>query len=50
MNLAVVECGLGERAVSLAILDRLLEFAPDNQKAKALALRIRAGSQECGAH
>ena len=50
MNLAVVECGLGERAAALATLDRLLEFAPDNQKAKALALRIRAGGQECSAH
>ena len=48
MNLAVVECGLGERDASLAILDRLLEFSPDHQKAKSLALRIRAGSQKCG--
>ena len=48
MNLAVVECAMGERAATLATLDRLLEFAPDSSKAKALAWGIRAGSQECG--
>ena len=50
MNLAVVECGLGERAAALATLDRLLEFAPDNQKAKAVAREIRAGSRKCVVH
>lgn len=48
MNLAVVECGLGERAAALATLDRLIEFAPDNQNAKAMAREIRAGAQKCG--
>jgi hypothetical protein len=50
MNLAVVECGEGERAAALQTLDRLLEFSPDNQKAKALAREIRADSQKCRAH
>ncbi len=48
MNLAVVECGLGERSAALATLDRLLEFSPDNEKVKTLARGIRSGSHKCG--
>lgn len=47
MNLAIVECGLGERGDALATLNRLLEFSPDDEKAKAMAEKIRAGSQKC---
>jgi predicted CXXCH cytochrome family protein len=50
MNLVVVECGLGERAAALATLERLIEFAPDNQNAKGMAREIRAGSEKCGPH
>ncbi len=50
MNLAVVECALGERAAALATLDRLLEFAPDNQKAKAMAREVTSDTHKCGAH
>jgi predicted CXXCH cytochrome family protein len=50
MNLAVVECELGERAAALATLDRLLEFAPDTQKAKVMAQEISSGAHKCGAH
>jgi predicted CXXCH cytochrome family protein len=49
-NLAIVECGLGERGPALATLDRMLEFSPDDEKAKAMAGEIRAGSQKCGGH
>ena len=48
MNLAIVACGLGNGADALRTLDRLLEFSPDNQKAKALARGIRSESQKCG--
>jgi predicted CXXCH cytochrome family protein len=48
MNLAVVECALGEREDALASLERLLEFAPDYQKAKALAREIGSGAHKCG--
>jgi predicted CXXCH cytochrome family protein len=48
MNLAIVECGLGERGAALATLNRLLEFSPDDEKAKAMAQGIRAGHQKCG--
>ena len=50
MNLAIVECALGERAAALATLDRLLEFAPDNQKAKAMAREVNSDTHKCGAH
>jgi predicted CXXCH cytochrome family protein len=49
MNLAIVECGLGERGAALATLDRLLLFSPDDEKAKTMAGEIRAGSPKCGA-
>ena len=48
MNLSIVECGLGYRAAALGTLDRLLEFSPDDQKARALDREIRAGRQKCG--
>ncbi|MGA8740466.1 MAG: tetratricopeptide repeat protein [Terracidiphilus sp.] len=47
MNLAIVECALGERSAALATLDRLLEFSPDNEKAKAFVRGIHSGSQKC---
>lgn len=50
MNLAIVECGLGERGDALATLNRLLEFSPDDEKAKTLVERIRSGSQKCDGH
>ncbi len=48
MNLAIVQCGLGGQASALATLDRLLEFSPDDVKARALAREIRSGSHKCG--
>ena len=50
MNLAVVQCGLGEGDSALATLDRLLEFSPDDAKARELVSGIRSGSHKCGAH
>ena len=48
MNLAVVECAEGERTAALETLGRLLEFAPDDGQARALAGKIRAGGRDCG--
>lgn len=50
MNLALVECGLGDRDSALVTLSRLLLFSPDNGKAKALDREIRSGSHSCAAH
>jgi predicted CXXCH cytochrome family protein len=49
LNLAVVECGSGQRAAALATLNRLLVFAPDNDRAHAMNQAIRDGRQSCGA-
>lgn len=48
MNLAVVECGLGQKVDTLATLERLLKFAPDNGNARTFAERVRSGKQNCG--
>jgi predicted CXXCH cytochrome family protein len=47
MNLAIVECGLGDRDAALATLDRLLAFSPDDGEAKTLQQEIRAGTHPC---
>jgi predicted CXXCH cytochrome family protein len=47
MNLAIVECGLGERAAAQATLNRILEFSPDDRKAAAMAREILASNQKC---
>ncbi len=48
LNLAVVQCGSGQREAALATLDRLLVFAPDNDRAHAMEQVIRDGKQSCG--
>ena len=48
LNLAVVECALGQRSAALATLDRLLLFAPDNERARAMSVEIRSGKRSCG--
>jgi predicted CXXCH cytochrome family protein len=47
-NLAVVECGMGQRDAALATLDRLLLFAPDNRRTRSMAAEIRSGNRSCG--
>lgn len=46
-NLAVVECGLGNREAALATLERILEFSPDSGRAVNMEEKIRRGRQ-CG--
>jgi predicted CXXCH cytochrome family protein len=45
MDLAELECASGDRQGALATLARVLEFDPDDSKAKALAHQIRANRQ-----
>jgi tetratricopeptide (TPR) repeat protein len=42
-NLAVGECRLGRRSDAQATLERLLRFAPDNQRARAFAAALGGG-------
>ena len=49
VNLAIVECGAGQSGASLATLNRLLTFDPDNERAKAMMGAIRSGKQSCEA-
>jgi predicted CXXCH cytochrome family protein len=48
-NLAIVECGAGQPTEALETLDRILQFAPDNERARSMAQAIRAGSHTCRA-
>ena len=48
VNLATVECGLGDREDALAALEQVLAFAPDDRQALALEGAIREGKQRCG--
>jgi predicted CXXCH cytochrome family protein len=47
MNLAVTECGQGERDEALATLERMLVFSPDDGQARSFEAQIRAGRQSC---
>jgi tetratricopeptide (TPR) repeat protein len=48
MNLAIVECGMGQRSAAEATLGRILEFSPDDQKARDFLDGIQSGRQNCG--
>jgi hypothetical protein len=47
-NLALGQCRLGRKDDAEATLKRLLRFAPDDQRARALAVALAGGSQHCG--
>jgi predicted CXXCH cytochrome family protein len=47
MNLALMECGQGERDEAVATLERMLVFSPDDGQARSFAAQIRAGRQGC---
>lgn len=49
-NLAVVQCGAGEPGESLQTLDRILQFSPDNDRARSMAVEIRSGKRACHSH
>jgi Flp pilus assembly protein TadD len=46
-NLALGQCHLGRRDDAEATLKRLLSFAPDDQRARALAVALAGGAQAC---
>jgi tetratricopeptide (TPR) repeat protein len=46
-NLALGQCRLGHKSDAEATLKRLLSFAPDDQRAKALAVALAGGAQAC---
>jgi tetratricopeptide (TPR) repeat protein len=46
-NLALGECRLGQKGDAEATLKRLLRFAPDNQRARALATALAGGTRAC---
>ncbi len=46
-NLAVIQCSAGQRAATVETLNRLLTFAPDNERARTMLAAIRSGAQTC---
>ena len=49
LNLAVVQCAADQREGAVATLNRLLTFAPDNDRARSMLGAIRSGQQSCAA-
>ncbi|MGB6691549.1 MAG: tetratricopeptide repeat protein, partial [Terracidiphilus sp.] len=49
LNLAVVQCAAGQREAAVATLNRLLTFAPDNDRAREMLGALRSGQQSCAA-
>ncbi|MDQ1453716.1 MAG: hypothetical protein QOK38_3582 [Acidobacteriaceae bacterium] len=47
-NLALGQCRLGQKDDAQATLKRLLRFAPDDQRARALVAALAGGGQHCG--
>ncbi|HEY2859525.1 MAG TPA: multiheme c-type cytochrome [Terracidiphilus sp.] len=47
LNLAVLECRAGEPGSALETLDATLQFAPDNDRARAMAAEIRTAQRVC---
>ena len=46
-NLALGECRLGQKVDAEATLKRLLQFAPDDQRARSLAATLAGGTHAC---
>ena len=47
MNLAIVECGAGDREKALRALERILQFAPDEGRARNMLEAIQTGKLRC---
>lgn len=47
MNLAITECAEGEGEAALGTIQEMLEFSPDDGKARELEQEIRGGKQMC---
>lgn len=48
INLATVECGMGQREAALATLEQILAFEPDDRQAAALQVAISERRRPCG--
>jgi tetratricopeptide (TPR) repeat protein len=46
-NLAALECGAGKRTAAAQTLERVLHFAPDNDRARRMLAEIQTGMQSC---
>ncbi|HKD61167.1 MAG TPA: cytochrome c3 family protein [Terracidiphilus sp.] len=49
MNLAIVECAMGDRDAAVASLERILAFSPDNGQARKFAAELRSNGRRCRA-
>jgi predicted CXXCH cytochrome family protein len=47
-DLAIVECGLGDRRAADEALRRTVEFSPDDEQAKDFFEQIESGRRKCG--
>jgi tetratricopeptide (TPR) repeat protein len=47
MNLATLQCGSGMREAAVRTLERVLQFAPDEDRARTMQEEIRTGTQRC---
>lgn len=48
LNLAIVECGEGNREGAKKTLERLREFAPDDDRVRAMEEKMRQSATACG--
>jgi len=48
IDLAIVECSTGRSDAAIATAERILEFSPDETKARDMLVAIRSGRQKCG--
>jgi predicted CXXCH cytochrome family protein len=47
LNLAVMQCRLGQRQATINTIGRLLTFAPDDDKARAMLAQLRKSGRQC---
>ncbi len=47
MNLAALECGSGQREAAVRTLERVLQFSPDEDRARHMVEEIQTGKQPC---
>lgn len=48
VDLAIVECGADQSARAISALKRVLDFAPDDDRARTMLGELESGKQACG--
>jgi hypothetical protein len=48
MDLAMIECAIGDPRTATAVLAHLLEFSPDDGKARQALTAIESKPERCG--